>query len=161
MKVRNSLLMLISLIILFPEFGMSQWVKVPSPASDTTFHMVRFISEDIGWVVGENYIYKTTDGGTSWINQDTLFVGYCKALYAIDSTTVVYSDFSGRGIRRTTDGGDTWYTADSSEYIYYDLKFVNDSLALQLRDQEELMIAQLYAKRQTAGKHGLLQLLFM
>ena len=128
MKIRISLPMILSLFILFPKFGISQWNKMPFPSSEE-LHMVRFASENIGWVIGANYIYKTIDGGNSWVAQDTIFGDFgSEALYAIDTTTVIYSDFGNRGIRRTTNGGNTWYTADSSKYYYWDFKFVNDKL---------------------------------
>ena len=89
--------------------------------------MVRFISETTGWVIGENFVYKTTDGGMNWVTQDSVMGGGCEALYGFDSLIAIYSDYGNRGIRRTTDGGLTWYTADDQDYNYLDFKFINQN----------------------------------
>jgi len=105
----------------------AQWQQISIPTTEDLF-MVRFVSETTGWVVGKNFVYKTTNGGSNWQTQDTVMGGGSEALIAIDSFTVLYADYSWRGIRGTTDGGSTWYSIDSAKYTYWDFKFVNRTL---------------------------------
>ena len=121
-----SILLSLYIILIFSVYSYGQWNQITFPSNEDLF-MVRFVSENTGWVVGENFVYKTTDGGNNWETQDSVMGSWCEALCAIDSLTVVYAD-SPRGIRRTSDGGTTWYTVDSEDYYYYDFKFVNNLL---------------------------------
>ena len=47
-----------------------QWMQQPFPSSEPLFK-VRFANSTTGWILGENYIYKTSDGGYSWFPQDS------------------------------------------------------------------------------------------
>lgn len=102
--------------------------KSTSPSSDT---------QHIGWVVGDREggygsIFKTTDGGQTWIRQgDSLMIPNVTlhAVRAIDSLTawIVGDAFDGIGtILKTTDGGDTWISQAFSPLVrLYDVSFVN------------------------------------
>ena len=126
MKIlKLNILSVLSLVIIVTPFSYGQWDQISFPTTEDLY-MVRFVSESTGWVVGENFVYKTTDGGNSWETQDP--ASGCEALYAIDSLTAIYADYTGYGIRRTTDGGTSWYYADTTDYFYYDFKFVNKLL---------------------------------
>jgi photosystem II stability/assembly factor-like uncharacterized protein len=114
------------IILLFSVYSYGQWNQITFPTPEDLL-MVRFVSESTGWVVGENFVHKTTDGGNNWETQDSVLGSWCDALYAIDSLIVVYAE-NPRGIRRTTDGGTTWYTTDSEDYYYFDFKFINNLL---------------------------------
>ena len=104
----------------------AQWVQQPFPSTETLLK-VRFVDETTGWIVGGlGHIYKTTDGGTTWIEQDS-WAGGGWTLYALSKDTVLYDRFLStppypEEIRRTTDGGITWETADSAgdSYVLYD-----------------------------------------
>jgi photosystem II stability/assembly factor-like uncharacterized protein len=76
----------------------------------TDFRTIAFASDDVGWMGGEHEtILKTTDGGSSWIQQhaDTLSTLNIRSLAAIDSNRAVAIRGWGE-IIRTTDGGATW-----------------------------------------------------
>lgn len=106
----------------------SQWEIINFPTDGELF-MVHFADENTGWVIEENHIYKTTDGGISWAKQDSIYGTFkgSAALAVLNSSTLLYSDYSYRGIRRTSDGGNTWHTADTSSLYYGDIKFINDN----------------------------------
>jgi len=125
-KFKVSILSSIFIFLTHSVYSYGQWNQITFPSNEDLL-MVRFVSENTGWVVGENFVYKTTDGGNNWETQDSVFGWWCEALYAIDSLTAIYAD-SPRGIRRTSDGGNTWYTVDSEDYYYFDFKFINDQL---------------------------------
>jgi photosystem II stability/assembly factor-like uncharacterized protein len=84
-----------------------QWTTLnipPSPRYDDVF----FINDSVGWVAGGNSdkIYKTTDGGTTWILK---FTG-TKYLRSIEFATPMLG-FCGSldsSLYKTTDGGETW-----------------------------------------------------
>jgi hypothetical protein len=61
--------------------------------------MVRFADSTTGWIVGWGNIYKTTDGGNSWITQDS---SGGTALEILNDKIVFYSNYR-LGIRKTTD----------------------------------------------------------
>jgi photosystem II stability/assembly factor-like uncharacterized protein len=125
-KYKVTVLSSLYFILIFSVYSYGQWNQITFPSNENLL-MVRFVSEYTGWVVGENFVYKTTDSGTGWETQDSVLGTWCEALYAIDSLTLVYAD-SPRGIRRTSDGGTTWNTTDSENYYYFDFKFINDLL---------------------------------
>lgn len=124
MKYKVTILSPLYIILIFSVYSYGQWNQITSPSNENLL-MVRFVSESTGWVVGENFVYKTTDGGNNWETQDSVLGSWCESLYAIDSLTVVYAD-DPRGIRRTSDGGATWYTTDTKDFYYFDFKFINN-----------------------------------
>src|SRR5512140_3571028 len=118
-----------SLFLILPSNGlMSQWLKQPFPTSESLWK-VRFVDAATGWIVGQQFIYKSTDGGASWNSQDTTN-GSRYALCALNENVVFYATDAGappytRGIRRTTDGGEQWQTVDTLALYYTDLQFVD------------------------------------
>src|SRR5512135_1790363 len=114
--------------ILFQETLFAQWIQQQFPSSEYLWK-VRFINPTTGWVLGQDYIYRTTDGGSSWTAQDASGAAG-SALLPVSSQTILYANFSGTattGIRRSTDGGKTWHSADTALYYYTRFVFV-DSL---------------------------------
>jgi hypothetical protein len=105
-----------------------QWVQQPFPTSEVLWK-VRFIDESTGWVLGQEFVYKTTDGGTTWIPQDSS-LGSGSALHARNADVVFHANFTGidpytDGIRRSTDGGTSWATVDTMKFFYTDFEFVD------------------------------------
>ena len=110
---------------------LSQWTQQPFPTTEDLFR-VRFVDSMTGWVLGSDFIYKTTDGGTTWVPQDTSF-GFGVALFALNANVAFYANYASstphtRGIRRTTDGGANWETVDSSLFLYKEFELVNEQI---------------------------------
>ena len=61
--------------------GGNTWVEQVHPSGSTL--SVHFTSADTGWVVGEDRIFTTTDGGENWERQE--FGGYWESLYFTDA----------------------------------------------------------------------------
>ncbi len=106
----------------------AQWYQQSFPAQEYLW-MVRFVNENIGWVASNLHIWKTTNGGATWIAQDTS-LGAAWAIYALDTSTVFCANYDGvnpstAGIRRTTNGGATWQLVDSSGFAFSELAFVS------------------------------------
>ncbi|HEY8881601.1 MAG TPA: YCF48-related protein [Roseateles sp.] len=80
---------------------------------------VYFLNATTGWRGGENgEIFKTTDGGTTWVRQNS---GVNAAIYGIkffDAQTGWATGAFG-AVLRTTDGGATWAVAKFADTPYY------------------------------------------
>ena len=81
---------------------------------------IKFYNENIGWVVGgglyEDYgvIYKTTDGGSNWMLQDSSLTGAYLDIEIIDTLNAIVSGENGQ-IRYTSDGGENWFYSSSNK----------------------------------------------
>lgn len=122
----KKIILLSSLVLIRVNYVLPQWVQQPFPTSETLWK-VRFVDSLNGWVLGHQFVYKTTDGGSTWIPQDTS-MGAGFALSVLDANVAFYANYPGstpsRGIRRTTDGGTTWQTVGTAQLYYTDFKFV-------------------------------------
>jgi len=92
------------------------WMPVSNPP-DSAFYAITFVDSLIGFSGGTNAIYKTTDGGESWVIQD--FIGEERFgihdIYFVDKqygwAVGGSSDFTDCGIiLNTIDSGKTWQT---------------------------------------------------
>jgi photosystem II stability/assembly factor-like uncharacterized protein len=112
----------------------AQWYQQSFPSGEGLFQ-VRFVNASTGWILGGlGHIYKTTDSGLTWIEQE-MWDGGVGALYALNENTVFYSRWfsntDGHSIRRSTDGGSSWETVDTlwGDHAWYnDFMFPNDNI---------------------------------
>jgi len=91
---------------------------------------IYFINENIGYASGfgftiEDSIYKTTDGGDSWIK-----VGEekCSHIYFITETIGYGFSFPNSKLLKTTDGGVTWEEELDTEEIIFDFHFLDENI---------------------------------
>lgn len=101
------------------------------------FFSVHFVNADTGWVVGHlGKIYKTTNGGTSWVDQSVSSSYSLKSGFFIDSKTgwIVGDPFddsplakSTSSILKTSDGGDTWNGQSAIGYFLESVFFVDSN----------------------------------
>ncbi|MDH4070851.1 MAG: YCF48-related protein, partial [Ignavibacteria bacterium] len=112
------------LFLLFHPSVPAQWVQQSFPSTEYLAR-VRFHNEQTGWILGGEQIYRTDDGGVTWVPKDSTG-GLGLVLALADDSTIVYANSSGL-IRRTSDGGETWRTIDDHGAYYEDMTFV-DSL---------------------------------
>jgi len=120
-----------STLFFFTSGAVGQWVQQPFSPEDS-LSRVRFVDPTNGWILGNSHIYKTSDGGNSWVSQDTS-IGAGFALTALNRDTVFFADFTPnapytRGLRRTTNGGTVWTTVDTLSLLWNEVTFVNDTL---------------------------------
>ncbi len=91
------------------------WQKITS-SPYTTFYDLYFINETTGWAVGfQGQIAKTTDGGTTWVDQSVDIKKDLTGVYFFDEQKGFICGNS-RYILSTTDGGTNW-KIDSLEVI--------------------------------------------
>ena len=86
------------------------WCELDAPDNRGEFAAVSFPDRAIGTVVGG--IYRTTDGGQSWVMQESpLGDGlYSDLVFTDENTGTIVGDEG--TILRTTDGGETWIAQD-------------------------------------------------
>ena len=118
----------IILLLLNSVTAFGQWLEQPFSSSEPLYK-VTFADSANGWILGEDHIFKTSDGGITWTPQDSS-VGNGSALAVINTDTVLYSKVANtppfsRLTRRTSDGGVTWQTVDTT-YYYADLQFIDN-----------------------------------
>jgi len=107
------------------EYG---WKKINTDTITGTidFTDVFFVSENEGWITTNttNNIFKTNDGGLSFITQTTQYG--TQAVYAFDTTYAYSGGLNGR-IYYTSDGGLNWPAIGSIGITLNDLDFASSS----------------------------------
>jgi hypothetical protein len=112
MRPRIEILILtlfLAFLILSPNVN-AQWFKQDFPTNEHLFK-VRFSNEMVGWILGSDFIYKTSDSGVNWVPRDSS-QGWGNGLYVLSDQVVFYNTYTTnspnreRGIRRTTHGAD-------------------------------------------------------
>ena len=109
---------IITIQLLNKSFAQPSWQEVPTAPSGPRHDDGYFINEKLGWVVnGNGQIWKTTNGGDTWIKQfdkSTIYfrsVGFFDSLYGI-AGNLGTDEFGGQTdtnlIYRTTNGGVSW-----------------------------------------------------
>lgn len=101
---------------------------------DTAYYVmdINFVNQNIGYVVGffqlESKIWKTTDGGSSWVTQGTGGADYLKKTYFLNENTgFAYGGPTYSEVIKTTNGGSTWQSVSQESYIAYSMCFINAS----------------------------------
>jgi photosystem II stability/assembly factor-like uncharacterized protein len=76
-----------------------------------------FVSDQTGWMCGNNgYIYKTTNGGESWAQQNSGVTKNLQKLFFLNENLGYTATIQG-SILKTTDGGNNW-----TEYIFSNVR---------------------------------------
>ena len=97
---------------------------------------IKFFNSQIGWVVGEGLysdyasIHKTTDGGYTWITQDSIWNRGNNEIEIFDSLNAVVVGTPGV-VLYTDNGGNTWYsegTNDLGEYFDISMQGLRKSI---------------------------------
>ncbi len=94
----------------------------------SSFHA---IDQDTAWMVGDDQIFKTEDGGEEWEPLADPANGRYQACYFSNSKSgwVAYSDFSISEIIHTSDGGESWQVQASLPNVdnLSSFSFINDT----------------------------------
>jgi photosystem II stability/assembly factor-like uncharacterized protein len=102
------------------------WNQIYTPSNKLEITSVYFINNLTGFCVGDNVIYKTTDGGKSWAeNQINNLGGKMMKIKFSDRQNGFIVCLFGK-ILRTIDGGNTWQITTPGKNIgYYSLSSSN------------------------------------
>lgn len=88
-------------------------------------YSVYFVDRDTGWVAGEWGVYKTTDGGDTWIGQDR--ADLCTAVHFVDGNTGWTVGIAG-SMYKTTDGGENWIAQRKGAGVGGEIYFLDANL---------------------------------
>jgi len=83
-----------------------------------------WFTEEAGLVGG---LFRTTDGGSSWIRQFYANGNIPARIYMVNSQTGFFSSSGESFLNKTTDGGFNWTVINGEDGFYYDMYFI-DSL---------------------------------
>ncbi|WP_111642532.1 WD40/YVTN/BNR-like repeat-containing protein [Marinimicrobium alkaliphilum] len=103
------------------------WSGQASDTGTSPLYDVSFISDQMGWIVGAGgTIIHTTDGGQSWVNQDSGTTIVLRAVHFVDAHT----GWVGRqnGVMRTDDGGQSWTLQDTGGGNFQHLYFLDENV---------------------------------
>lgn len=99
-------------------FAQSSWEALPTAPNGPRHDDGYFINENLGWVVnGNGQIWKTTNGGNTWVKQFDKGTVYFRSIGMLDSLHGIAgnlgtNEFGGQTdtnlIYRTTNGGASW-----------------------------------------------------
>ncbi|MEW6095458.1 MAG: YCF48-related protein, partial [bacterium] len=104
--------------LIFTSDGGNNWIEIDIPRPPgVTYNYLDFINVNYGWIVGSSrHIYRTTDGGQSWLNQSPPQAGDAfTCIDALDSMTAI-AGTSRAAILRTDNGGSRWIEQLSGKY---------------------------------------------
>jgi photosystem II stability/assembly factor-like uncharacterized protein len=105
-------LFLFSCILYAQDFSV-----VLTPYFKDAMRDICFVNDQTGWMCGTaGYIYKTTNGGDSWTQQNSGVTKDLQKLYFLNENLGYAGTIQG-SILKTTDGGNNW-----TEYIFSDLR---------------------------------------
>ena len=111
--------------------GGENWNDLQLPSAPNYSVMdIKFINANTGYVLGffifESRIWKTTDGGGSWVTQTTDGANYLNNLYFLDEMNGFGSGGSfGGEIVKTTNGGASWQLVYEDIYQKQSMTFIN------------------------------------
>lgn len=97
--------------------GGKSWSNIVIPSKDISYHYfsrIYFINKNTGFAIGDDYVWKTSDGGNTWSAQ-TNFLGIYSDIHFIKGGKYGYIVGS-RQYLTTTDSGNTWV---QNIYPYY------------------------------------------
>lgn len=108
--------------------GMDEWEL--QNLDSNILRDIHFVNASTGYVRGDNVLYKTTDGGDTWVDisiSETL-EGISYAHFIEPNIGFLFKNGLGPGVWRSTDGGTSW------DYIEFELP--DDLTFLDIRDAD-------------------------
>ena len=135
-RCRDRAVGLLLVCLLAPSFALTQWVQVETnPPVDGEFVAHAFSDSTTGWFADSRFLVRTTNGGTTWVRQDSLpYPCLWGAMGAWGTRRAVYAAFqwglpSGGSIRMTTNGGEQWHVVSGRAFYPVSARYL-DSLTV-------------------------------
>lgn len=137
-KLRISLLLLVAVLYTLPT-NAQEWELInPLPTPEYLFS-VHYLNQDTGFVAGQYCtLLRTTDGGESWVETDTLSYGIYRDIFFLNNDTGFV--VGGKSILRTNNCGESWITMGPHLTAgYNDIFFLNDTYGWVVGDYNTVM----------------------
>ena len=117
-------LMLTLGVLFFAFTSKSQWTALTPLASGEWLTALYFVDNNTGFAVGENgKIIKTTNGGLTWVSQNSGTSNGLASVFFTDATHG-YAVGGASTLTKTADGGNTWtVTSFTSPFNLVDVFF--------------------------------------
>jgi photosystem II stability/assembly factor-like uncharacterized protein len=109
------------------------WIKLPAPKNPgitgeitNPLSSISFINPSVGWIVGGYSIFKTTDGGNSWMLQSLGVNRSMNAIFFVDENIGFVGGDNGE-LYKSTNGGGSWtkQTVGTNIGAIYTMQFLN------------------------------------
>lgn len=97
---------------------------------DQSLHKVQFISDDIGFALGETKIYKTTDAGKSWSAIPNLAATTILDMHVVNENVigVLHVAAGERKLAITTNGGNIWTLKTTPSQTVTKIYFISSTI---------------------------------
>jgi len=122
-------ILLISIITFsFTSFAQDEWTLVHPYPTLADFQDAHFTSEQEGWVIGNNIVMFTNDGGDTWETQLSTVGEVLRRIVFIDENEGWVLGY--KNIYHTINAGDTWELETLPEVIgsFNDVFFINNDI---------------------------------
>ncbi|MEX2513431.1 MAG: YCF48-related protein [Cyclobacteriaceae bacterium] len=104
--MKKALLFLFMLMISLQTVFSQSWRRVGNWGND--FYDIQWVTNEVGYIAGENILLKSIDGGLSWIERQSPTRGKVTSLAFFDEQSGVL--IAENSVYRTSDGGESWTT---------------------------------------------------
>lgn len=128
MKRKNLLLssfLILTLCLFSAQVSYSQWTIAGAVTPGSAFPSISVVDQNVAWIaagINTPLVYRTTNGGTTWITVPTTGISldlFC--VWGVDANTAYVGNGGGAGgiggnasFYKTTDAGTTWTTVAST-----------------------------------------------
>lgn len=106
--------------------GGENWVLTKE--FDERITEIQFLNETTGYVLGMYSVYKTIDGGATWLKKSVGTTRLLSSFYFTNQNTGYSVVGSGTEVYKTINSGDTWSSYNLPGGTYNSIKFLNDSI---------------------------------
>ncbi|MGH2562918.1 MAG: YCF48-related protein [Ginsengibacter sp.] len=110
--------------------GGDNWTKLYDFTASAGFNSLFFTNEQTGWVLKQEGVYKTINGGIDWqlVNTGTINLSYGGAIFFLNPDTgYISNQYS---IEKTVNAGASWnkvFTCTDTTSVYHDIHFVSEN----------------------------------
>lgn len=106
-KIRKERIIVLITFLVSTIGNAQEWKQISEPINYGAFHSIYFVDSNKGWATNNGVILKTSDGGSTWVEQSSNDGGnYFHFFDKLTGWIVGYS------VVKTSDGGESWQKQD-------------------------------------------------
>lgn len=122
------------------------WDTVFIADYNSEFYSLYFLNSDTGYIGGLQSIYKTIDGGLTWVDFEINYDWEVHAIYfptdSIGYAAVGFPPYNEGAIYKTTDGGENWNFDFFVSFEINDVCFINDTVGYCSGNAETILYTE-------------------